>query len=434
MSGSDESADAGERTLGFWATVSIGVGGMVGGGIFAVLGLAVSLAQGGTPIAFTVAGLVALVTAYSYARLSVHFQSQGGTVVFVDRAFGRGLLTGSLNTLLWTSYVVMLALYSYAFGSYGATFFPNGGALVRHGLITAGILVPTVLNMLAASVVGKAETWIVAIKITILTVFVVVGAFQVDPARLAPSTWAGPVHLIAGGMIIFLAYEGFELMANAAEDVRDPKKTLPRAFFTTVVFVIVLYVLVSLVTVGSMQLSDIIDAKDYALAEAARPSLGSVGFEIIGVAAMLSTFSAINATLYGAARLSYTIAKEGELPEALEKKVWNRPIEGLLVTAVLSTALANLADLSSISMMGSAGFLLVFAVVNASAAKLSKEIGARKSLAIGGVVACVAALGALVWQTIENHPMHLLVLAGMLLLSFLVELGYRELRDHELSL
>lgn len=426
--------DAERGTLGFWSTASIGIGGMVGGGIFAVLGLAVSLARGGTPVAFALAGLVALVTAHSYARLSVHFQSQGGTVVFVDRAFGRNLLTGSLNTLLFVSYVVMLALYAYAFGSYGAAFFPDAGPFTRHALITAGILLPTALNMLAASIVGRAETWIVAIKVTILLAFVVVGAAQVDVARLAPDTWASPVPLVAGGMIIFLAYEGFELIANAAEDVRTPRKTLPRALYATVVFVIALYVLVSLVTVGSLSFGDIVAAKDYALAEAARPSLGQIGFSVIGIAAMLSTFSAINATLYGAARLSYTIAKEGELPEALEKKVWNRPLEGLLLTALLSTALANVGDLSSISMMGSAGFLLVFAVVNVAAAKLAADIGAIRPVAALGAVLCVGALGALVWQTATEHPTHLIILGGMLLGSFLIELAYRELRDRKLSL
>ena len=104
--------------------LSIGIGGMVGGGIFAVLGLAVQLAGGGTPFAFLLAGLVALVTAYSYARLSVTFPSQGGTVEFLNQGFGVGLLTGALNVLLWISYVVMLSLYAYAFGSYGASFFP----------------------------------------------------------------------------------------------------------------------------------------------------------------------------------------------------------------------------------------------------------------------------------------------------------------------
>ena len=113
--------------IGLWGAVAIGVGGMVGGGIFAVLGLAVQLAHGGTPVAFALAGVVALLTAYSYARLSVAYPSRGGTVAFLDRAFGSGMFTGSLNVLLWLSYVVMLSLYAFAFGSYGATFLPRPG-------------------------------------------------------------------------------------------------------------------------------------------------------------------------------------------------------------------------------------------------------------------------------------------------------------------
>ena len=115
----------GSRGIGFFEAASIGVGGMVGGGIFAVLGLAVELAGGGTPVAFVVAGLVALVTAYSYSRLAVTFPSSGGTVTYLNQAFGTGAVTGSLNVLLWLSYVVMLSLYAFAFGSYGATFFPR---------------------------------------------------------------------------------------------------------------------------------------------------------------------------------------------------------------------------------------------------------------------------------------------------------------------
>ncbi|MCJ7591237.1 MAG: amino acid transporter, partial [Woeseiaceae bacterium] len=113
-----------DSKLGLWTVVSIGVGGMVGGGIFAVLGLAVQLAHGGTPVAFALAGLVALLTTYSYAKLSVAYPSRGGTVAFLDRVFGAGMLTGSLNVLLWLSYVVMLSLYAFAFGSYGSTFLP----------------------------------------------------------------------------------------------------------------------------------------------------------------------------------------------------------------------------------------------------------------------------------------------------------------------
>ena len=116
--------------MGFFPVFAIGVGGMVGGGIFAVLGLAAELSHGGTPVAFAIAGVIALITAYSYSKLSVKYPSEGGTVVFLNHGLGSGRLTGGLNNLLWMSYVVMLAVYASAFGSYGATFFPENSQVL----------------------------------------------------------------------------------------------------------------------------------------------------------------------------------------------------------------------------------------------------------------------------------------------------------------
>ena len=136
-----------------------------------------------------------------------------------------------------------------------------------------------------------------------------VGIWGVDSVRLVPSTWSSALQLVAGGMIIFLTYEGFQLIANTAQDVRDAARTFPRAFYSGVGFVIVLYVLVAVVTVGTLPVARIVDAKDYALAEAARSSLGQTGFLLIAIVAMLSTVSAINATAYGAARLRIGIVR-----------------------------------------------------------------------------------------------------------------------------
>lgn len=415
-----------EGKIGYWATVSIGVGGMVGGGIFAVLGLAVQLSRGGTALAFFFAGLVALVTSYSYARLSLRFPSQGGTIIFLDRAFGIDLFTGSINNLLWLSYVVMLSLYAFAFGSYGATLFPSEHYLLtKHLLICAGILVPTILNMMKTEFLGRAETWIVAIKVLILLAFVGLGFGEIEGARLEPDQWAPFFHLLAGGMIIFVAYEGFELIANTAQDVRNVGKILPRAFYSAVIFVTLLYIAVALVAVGTLPLPRIIAAKDYALAEAARPFLGNFGFRLIAIAAMLSTLSAINATLYGSARLSYSIAKEGELPEFLEFKIWSKPLEGLWITSGLALLLSNLTDLHSIATMGSAGFLIIFGTVNAANVKLFRETGSRWWLSLMGLLACGVALTALIWKTWKADPQKIGVLAGMLGLSLFIEGIYR---------
>jgi amino acid transporter len=413
-------------TLGYWEVTAIGVGGMVGGGIFAVLGLSVELTAGGAPVAFLIAGIVALVTSYSYVRLSVTFPSQGGTVAFLDRAFGSGPLTGSANILLWMSYIVMLSLYAFAFGSYGASFFPPASQLLwKHILITGSVVGITGLNLLNAKLIGEAEDWIVLLKLVILSLFIGFGIRGVDTGELVPSTWSSPLHLIAGGMIIFLAYEGFELIANTARDVRDAHKTLPRAFYSSVVFVIVLYVLVAVVTVGSLPVDKIVDAKDYALAEAARPSLGGTGFVLIAIAAMLSTASAINATVYGAARLSYVVAKDGELPSTLERKAWGKPIEGLFITSGATLLIANLVDLSSMSTMGSAGFLIIFAGVNGANVVMAKDTKSKSIFSLIGVGLCLGALGSLIWQTSINSPGHLWLLSAMLGAAFLIEITFR---------
>jgi amino acid transporter len=415
--------------------MSIGIGGMVGGGIFAVLGLAVSMARGGTVVAFTIAGIIALLTSYAYARLSVALPSSGGTVAFLNQAFGRGTFTGSLNVLLWLSYIVMLSLYAYAFGSYGATFFPDAWQPVtRHVFISLAVLGITLLNTLSADAIGRAEDWIVTLKLLILAVFIGVGCFGIEPERMSVSTWSSPLNLIAGGMIIFLAYEGFELIANTAEDVRNPARTLPLAFYGSVGGVVILYALVAAVTVGNLPLPRIVQAQDYALAAAARPFLGQEGFTLIAVAALLSTASAINATLYGAARLSFVIAKDGELPELLEKKVWNRPIEGLLITSGATLLLANTLDLTSISTIGSAGFLIIFAAVNLANVRLRHRTGGAWWISGPAFAACLAALGALLWRTAEHTPGKLWVLGVMLALAFGIETAYRVIRSREIRL
>ncbi len=418
------SKPAGAHPIGLGGAVAIGVGGMVGGGIFAVLGLSVQITKGAAPVAFLLAGLVALLTARSYALLSKAYPSRGGTVTFLNRTFGAGLFSGGISVLLWLSYIVMLALYSQAFGSYAASFLPSSvHSLGKHAFLTAAVVVITVVNVAGASTVARTERVVVAIKIAILLLFVAVGVAGVSGERLAPAQWSSPVSLVAGGMIIFLAYEGFELIANAAEDVADPGRVLTGAYYISVLFVIALYVAVAVVSVGSLPLSRLVNARDYALAEAARPALGAAGFAMIGIAAMLSTASAINATLYGSARMTYTIIKSRELPAQLDRPIWNRPIEGLLITAAATVILANGLDLASISTMGSAGFLIIFAAVNLAEARTARRRGSAPWISVLAATACVAALAALVAKSSLGSVG---VLVAMVALSFGIEGAFRK--------
>jgi len=422
------------KKIGFWEAVSIGVGGMIGGGIFAVLGLTVLLAHGAAPVAFLVAGLIALITAYSYAKLAVRYPSEGGTIEFIVRAFGPGVIPAWLNTLLLASYVIMLSLYSYAFGSYGAVLLMGVENPLAKKVLTAGVIVLfTILNLLGAYVVGKAEDLMVAFKVLILLFFSALGFMTVDFSRLSPMHYPPFLHIFTGGLIIFLAYEGFELIANTAQDVKDPDRILPRAFYTAVLFVIFVYVLVAVVAVGNLSYQEVVKAKDYVLAEAAKPFLGEFGFVLIGVAALLSTASAINATLYGTARISYLVAKYGELPRVFAKRIWHGAYEGLVILGILTVVAALSFDLENISVAGSLGFLLVFGAVNLANLKLAKKTKANPVLAALGALACLISAVVLVLHNFKTNPQSLKSSSIVILATLIFEVLYRFITRRRLS-
>jgi amino acid transporter len=414
-----------KRSVGLIGGTAIGIGGMVGGGIFAVLGVAATQAGGATPIAFLLAGAVAALTAFSYAKLSVRFQSAGGTVTFVDRVFGIGEITGSLNIVLWVGYIATTALYAAAFGNYAATLFPGGtdpNPILLRGLVLIGVLIPWVINLANASLISRSESIVVAIKLSILMLVIAAGFPTVSAARLEPSTWPSPFSILAAGMLIFVAYEGFELIANASADMKRPKRNLPLAFAFSVGIVIVLYVLISIVVVGAMSPAQIAESADFALAEAASQSLGHVGFTLVAISAVLATFSAINATLYGSARLSFTIATEGELPDEFEKRTWNQPI-GLHITATMGVLIAIALPLSSISRLSSAIFLTVFAVVNAAAfhAAASRAV-AQKIVSALGLAGCAGSLAVLLVQSTTKDPISMVALVVLVGTALTVEM------------
>ena len=420
-----------QRTVGLLGAISIGVGGMVGGGIFAVLGEAVSLAHGATVMAFTIAGIVALFSAYSYAKLSVSYQNSGGTVHFIDMAFGENLLSGSANLMLWLSYLVTISLYAVAFASYGETFFSQKSALLHHILISTAILLPALINLVSASFVSKSETFIVVIKVALLVLIIVSGASYVDVDRFAVSQWESPFSIVVAGMIIFVAYEGFELIANASMEIKEPAKNLPRAFYGSVIFVILLYILIAIISVGTVPEAQLLEAKDYALAIAAKPALGQVGFTIVAIAALLATFSAINATIYGNSRLSYILAVEGELPKVLTRSKRDIPFMGVIFTLGFSLLLANSIDLNAIAIIGSASFLLIFFVVNVAAFKLRKEIRANTFITLTASLLSLSALSILLFYTYKSNPNAIYIFLAFIAISYLFELLYgRLVRGH----
>jgi len=165
-------------------------------------------------------------------------------------------------------------------------------------------------------------------------------------------------------------------------------------------------------------------AKDYALAEAAKPALGHTGFVIVASAALLSTFSAINATIYGNARLGYKIAKDGKLPKSLMNSKNHIPFTGVIYTTLLSLILANSIDLTEIAIIGSASFLLLFFIVNISAYTLRKEINASSVITLISSTLALFALVTLMFHTYTSNPHAIIIFGAFIIISLLFELIY----------
>jgi amino acid transporter len=419
-------ASQGSGQIGMTAAVSIGIGGMVGAGIFSILGVVAQAAGNAMWLSFAIGGVVALLSTYSYAKLGAAFPSAGGAVHFLVKGFGDGVLAGGLNLFMWAGYIISLALYATAFGTYAATFVTAmPSPLLLKSLAIGAVVLLAVVNAFGARLMGRSETIIVAVKVAILLLFAVVGFWFIRPGYLSPELWPAPTSILFGAGVLFIGYEGFGLITNAARDMRNPSKMLPRALYISVILVIVIYLAVSLTVTGSLSDYEIERARDYALAEAARPSLGELGFHLIAIAALFSTASAINATLFGAANVCYMIARDGELPSGLSRTEWKQATGGLLLTTALVTLVTLSFDLSGIAMMGSAAFLLIYAAVNAGHLNVLAQTGANAVIVWLSLLTCLGMFAVLGIYTYQQQPAAIVALVAIAAASFVAEWAYR---------
>jgi amino acid transporter len=305
--------------------------------------------------------------------------------------------------------------------------------LLVKSLAVGAVVLLTVVNAFGAKLMGRSETFIVAVKVAILILFAGVGLFFIRPGYLSPDLWPATSSILFGAGVLFIGYEGFGLVTNAAGDMRDPKRMLPKALYVSVILVIIIYLAVSLTVTGNLADVEIERARDYALAEAARPFLGQFGFRLIAIAALFSTASAINATLFGSANVCYMIARDGELPYGLSRTEWKQATGGLVLTAGLVVLVTLLFDLSGIAMMGSAAFLLVYAAVNAGHLRVLDQTGANAIVVWLSLVTCLAMFAVLSVYTWEQQPAAMVALVIFAIGSFVAEWVYRRLTGRTLK-
>lgn len=413
------------------SAVMLGIGSMVGAGVFIVIGQAGAITGNLVWLSFIFGGLIALLSGYSLAKLALRYPSRGGIPEYLVQSFGDGMVAGVFSILFYFSQLVTIAAVAKSFGIYLAVLLGQKGAIYAQAYSMMVILLFMAVHLIGSSMVAKFENIIVGVKITILVVFVAASLFYIDPTRLSlPSTLHIDPVLFAVGLTFF-AYQGFSVITNTIEDMQNPKKTMLKAMHIAILSVMVLYVSISLVVFGSLSLDTIIKAQDYALAKAAEPFFGALGFKIIAITALLATASAINATLFAATEIGYTMAKKGELPTLYEHHVFHT-YEGLIVSSILILPVMLFFDLSHITTVAALIVLVVQGITHAGHLLKIKETGAKRGWIALAMVSMFGIAVLMIYYNVSKSMEILYSLAATMVIAIGLELVLRYVAKRKL--
>lgn len=401
------------------AATALGVGGMMGAGLYTLLGLAATTAGSYLPVAFALAAAVAAFSVYSYARLGATFPSRGGAANFIIEEFGNARISGGINAFQYFGYLMATALYAAGFATYASALaggLPNWGTkAIGVGIVTLF----TVVSVVNDRLVGRAQTVIVGVELVILVGFIVLGMFHADPSRLVAGGGRGIFGIVTAAALLYVTYQGFGVIANASDRMADARRQLPRAMFAALGVVTLLYVVISAIVVAVIPGETIIDDAGHVLADAGQAVAGRVGFVVIAVAALLATSSAVNATLFASANIAFYESNSGQLPNALQRTIGRDGSLALVVSAMIVALLVIFFPLTAVGQMTSLAFLLVYGAVSLGHLRIRKRTGSRAWPLVVAVVVNAALFLALLGDTVRNgSPGTWITLLGALVISF----------------
>ncbi len=382
------------RELGLFELTMMGAGMMIGAGVFVATGIAIGQAgPGGILLAFACNGLIAIFTAMSFAELCSAMPAAGGAYAYVKKAFGGfvGYISGWMN---WFALAVAGSLYAITFSEYTLhlletfAFFENLGlnaAFTHKALAVVIAIVFIIINFRGVSGTGKSSTVIALGQTVTLGIIGILGiaVALTEPARLAnfsPLIGNGPVGILIAMGFTYVGFEGFEVIGHAGEEAINPRKNIPKAILYAVIIVVSTYILVAFAAVVGAKtgLSNTNEwfagqgATGFADAVGALVPFGSV---LVVLAAIFSSTSALNATLFSSARVSFAMSRDGFLPPVLSKISKNHvPHIALFASSVIVLTVALLLDVEGVAAAADIMFLLIFMLINISVIKIRREM------------------------------------------------------------
>jgi len=403
----------------------IGVGAMVGAGIFALLGAAGEVAGSAVWVSFLLAGVIAALQGYSFAKLGARYPSAGGLIEYVAKGFGEGHVTGVTAWLTYSANAIVTAMVAVSFGSYASAVFTDENEAWVKIFAALIIVVMTGVNIVGSGLVARAQTVIVYVVVGILVVFAVVTLINMEPSLLAPSGYPPLQDIISSVALTFFAFLGFGIITFTAKDLAKPARQLPRAMFLALAIASVIYIAIALGVFGTLTVDEVIQSGGTALAVAAQPSLGDAGYTLMAITALFATAGATNAGLYPAAGLSERLAETGQFPGLMARRLGGRASTGLLVEAAACLLLAVFFNLDAIASIGSAVALLIFTFITAAHFRVRGETGARTAVLVLAIASSAIVLVTFVVTTLIHEPASVLALLGILLLSIALDLVWK---------
>ncbi|WP_344367999.1 APC family permease [Arthrobacter humicola] len=408
----------------------IGVGSMVGAGIFALLGAAGAVAGSAVWVSFLVAGAIAGLQGYSFAKLGATYPSGGGMLAYLARGFGEGHVTGIVSWLFYVTGAIVGAMVASSFGGYASAVLTNRDPGWAKVFAVALIAVMTFLNAVGSTAVAKVQSVIVKVVLGILSVFAIVTIVNWNPTLLDPAGYPGVREIVASVALTFFAFLGFGVITFTAKDLPDPSRQLPRAMYLALAIATTVYVAVSLGVFGTLTADQVVAYGATALAEAAKPTLGQFGYVLMVITALLSTSGAVNASLYPSVGMTRHLASVGQFPPVFGRSLGRRQVPvGLLVMAGLAAVMVRLFNLNSIASLGSAVALLIFSAVTLARFKVYRETGALLFMLIIALIATLGTFVVFCTTTLVNEPATAAALAVILALALITDLLWKRTRN-----
>ncbi|WP_040493220.1 APC family permease [Ilumatobacter nonamiensis] len=418
------------HAIGIRQAAFIGVGAMVGAGIFSLLGAAGEVAGAAVWISFLFAGVIALLQGYSFARLGARYPTAGGMLEYVRRGYGDGHVTGIIAWLLLATNAIITGMVAVSFGSYASAAVTdstdNEFAIKCFAVLV--VVVMTGLNLFGSTVVAHAQTVVVYVVIGILSLFAITTLVNIDPDLLAFSGYPSVRDIVSSVALTFFAFLGFGVITFTAKDLRDPSRQLPKAMYLALGLALTVYVAVALGVFGTLSVQEVIDSGGTAIAVAAEPTLGQAGYWLMSVTALFATAGATNAGLYPAAGLCDEMALLGQFPPWLGSRVADHAPMGLVLTAIASSVLAVGFDLSAIASIGSAIALLVFAMVSIGHLRVRGETGANMGMLLLAIGTTAAVLITFAVTTLVDEPGTAVALVVIIVMSIVLDAVWKSRR------